>query len=61
MKPAFITIWVLCTIAWVIVALVALLQVSSELTLLNATAGTGALSWVFGLLVVFGPPLVAYA
>lgn len=63
MKPAFITIWVLCTIAWVVVALVAILnlQVSREMALLNAEAGTEALSWVFGLLVVFGPPLVVYA
>ena len=63
MKPAFITIWVLCTIAWVIMALVTFLmpQVSREMALLNAAAGTKAASWIVGLLLTFGPPLVVYA
>jgi hypothetical protein len=63
MKPAFITIWILCTIAWVIIALVALSmpEVSREMTLLNESVGTKWASRVFGLLVIFGPPLVVYA
>ena len=53
----------LVTIAWVIVAVVAILnpQVSREMALLNATAGTKAASWIVGLLLTFGPPLVVYA
>ncbi len=36
-------------------------QVSREMALLNAAAGTKAASWIVGLLLTFGPPLVVYA
>lgn len=63
MKPALITVWVIGTVLWVVFSLTILAhpQVTTAMAELNEAAGTDALSWLSGLLLVFGPPLIVYA
>ena len=62
MKPALITIWILCTLGWVIISLFEFASpgVSQEFARLNESAGTVIASWGFVLLWLFGPPLAVY-